>query len=71
MTTGPSSKRHVTQERCSRGPLQVGDNDILKDPGENWAVIEFSCTAISHTMIAALILVLGVVVSMMMSTFAP
>lgn len=50
MTTGPSSKRHVTQERCSRDPLQVGDIVILKDPGDNWAVIGFSWTAISHTL---------------------
>lgn len=53
MTTGPSSERRVTQERCSRDPLQVGDIVILKDPRESWTVIGFSWTAISHTLLIA------------------
>lgn len=50
MTTGPSSKRHATQERCLRGLLEVGDIDVFKDPADNWAVIGFSWTAISYTL---------------------
>lgn len=73
MTTGPSSKRHVTQERCLRDPLQVGDIVILNDSTENWAVIGFSFDSnITHTMTATLEmssdLRLGVVVLMSLLT---
>lgn len=68
MTTGPSSKSLVTQERCLRDLPQVGYSDILNNPGEILAVIEFNWTPISHSMIVILVLGLGVGV---MSTFMP
>lgn len=33
MTTVPFSKRRITQEKCLRDPLQVGDIEALKGPG--------------------------------------
>lgn len=50
MTTGPFSKRHITQEKCLRDPLQVGDIDVLKGPGVKGAVIGFGQTTLSRSL---------------------
>lgn len=48
MTTGPSLRSPVTQEKCLKDPLQVGDIVTSEHSGENYALIGFSWAAISH-----------------------
>lgn len=60
MTTGPFSKRHITQEKCLRDPLQVGDIDALKGPrGERSCYWILPDSNITLTVFALLILALG------------